>query len=61
MLIVDSGLGLKDYLSRTYLITLLDALERMKAAIGDNDAIHDDSASSAYVENFALGICNGRQ
>ncbi|KZT75101.1 DUF605-domain-containing protein [Daedalea quercina L-15889] len=42
--------------SRTYLVSLLDALERMKTAIGDSDAIHDESASSAYVENFALKV-----
>ena len=42
--------------SRTYLIGLLDALERMKSAIGDNDAVHDESAASAYVENFALKV-----
>lgn len=42
--------------SRTYLISLLDALERMKSAIGDNDAVHDESAASAYVENFALKV-----
>ena len=42
--------------SRTYLIGLLDALERMKSAIGDNDAVHDESAAGAYVENFALKV-----
>lgn len=42
--------------SKTYLISLLDALERMKSAIGDNDAVHDESAASAYVENFALKV-----
>ena len=28
----------------------------MKTAIGDNDAVHDESAASAYVENFALKV-----
>ncbi|TFY63136.1 hypothetical protein EVJ58_g3422, partial [Rhodofomes roseus] len=46
----------KATVSRAYLINLLDALERLKSQIGDNDAVHDESAASAYVENFALKV-----
>ncbi|KAH9937210.1 Vta1 like-domain-containing protein [Fomitopsis serialis] len=42
--------------SRKYLFNLLDALERLKVEIGDNDAVHDEFAASAYVENFALKV-----
>ena len=31
----------------------------MKTEIGPNDAIDDESASSAYVENFALRVFAG--
>ncbi|KAI0348357.1 DUF605-domain-containing protein [Trametopsis cervina] len=50
------SLKLKDTNARSFLFDLLGALERMKAEIGPNDAIDDESASSAYVENFALRV-----
>ena len=42
--------------ARPFLFALLDLLERMKAELGQNDAIHDEAASAAYVENFALRV-----
>jgi vacuolar protein sorting-associated protein VTA1 len=53
-----NGIALKskDPASRNFLATLLATLEKMKEAIGPNDAIDVESASSAYVENFALHI-----
>ncbi|KAI0686809.1 Vta1 like-domain-containing protein [Cytidiella melzeri] len=50
------SLKLKDSNSRKFLFDLLGTLERMKAEIGPNDAIENESASSAYVENFALRV-----
>ncbi|KAF7799279.1 hypothetical protein EIP86_010511 [Pleurotus ostreatoroseus] len=50
------GLKLKDHASRAFLLDLLELLERMKTEIGQNDAIEDDAASAAYVENFALRV-----
>lgn len=50
------ALKLKDNAARNYLFDLLGVLEKMKAEIGSNDAIEDESASSAYVENFALRV-----
>ena len=52
------GINLKtrDAASRVLLLALLDALEQTKKEIGPNDAIYNESASSAYVENFALKV-----
>ncbi|KAF9567013.1 DUF605-domain-containing protein, partial [Agrocybe pediades] len=52
------GIGLKarSTAARDALFALLGNLERLKADIGHNDAIDIESASSAYVENFALKI-----
>ncbi|KAG1754875.1 Vta1 like-domain-containing protein [Suillus paluster] len=50
------NLKAKDTASRTLLLNLLNALERLKAQIGPNDAIHIEAASAAYVENFALRV-----
>lgn len=50
------SLKLKDSAARTFLFELLGLLERMKTEIGPSDAIDDGSASSAYVENFALRV-----
>ena len=52
------GINLKtrDAPSRDLLLALLGALEQTKNEIGPNDAIHIESASSAYVENFALKV-----
>lgn len=50
------SLKVKDTPSRVFLLDLLDLLERMKAEIGPNDAIDNESVASAYVENFALRV-----
>ncbi|GJE99635.1 Vta1 like-domain-containing protein [Phanerochaete sordida] len=50
------ALKLKDNAARMFLLHLLEALEKMKSEIGPNDAIDDELASSAYVENFALRV-----
>lgn len=42
-----------------YLLTLMDTLEDLKAKLADNDAVTNDAASSAYVENFALKVFVG--
>lgn len=39
-----------------FLFDVLSLLERMKTEIGPNDAIDDEAAASAYVENFALRV-----
>lgn len=38
----------------TYTTNLMDRLERWKADNTGNDAVHDDMAAQAYVEQFAL-------
>lgn len=50
------SLKAKDNASRMLLLHLLDALEKLKKEIGPNDAIDLESASAAYVENFALKV-----
>ncbi|KAG2156635.1 Vta1 like-domain-containing protein [Suillus bovinus] len=50
------NLKAKDAASRTLLINLLNALERLKVEIGPNDTIDSEPASAAFVENFALKI-----
>jgi len=46
----------KDASSRQLLFSLLDLLEKMKKEIGPTDAIDNEAASCAYVENFALRV-----
>ncbi|KAJ3846149.1 Vta1 like-domain-containing protein [Lentinula lateritia] len=53
---VGISLKAKDNASRTLLLELLDVLEKLKREIGPNDAIDTESASAAYVENFALKV-----
>ncbi|KAI0715342.1 Vta1 like-domain-containing protein [Earliella scabrosa] len=53
------ALKLKDSAARHFLFDLLGLLERMKTDIGPNDAVHDEPASAAYVENFALQVFAG--
>ncbi|KAI0095044.1 Vta1 like-domain-containing protein [Irpex rosettiformis] len=53
---IGISLKVKDNNARTFLFDLLDILEKTKSEIGPNDAIDDESASSAYVENFALRV-----
>lgn len=50
------NLKAKDAASRTLLLNLLNALERLKVQIGPNDTIDSEPASAAFVENFALKI-----
>jgi vacuolar protein sorting-associated protein VTA1 len=38
--------------------TLMDKLEKFKSANATNDAVHDDVAAQAYVEQFALETLN---
>ncbi|OAV91714.1 hypothetical protein PTTG_07266 [Puccinia triticina 1-1 BBBD Race 1] len=45
--------------SREFLMRLLDLLEQAKAQLSDNDAITNNLAATAYVENFALKIFEG--
>ncbi|KDQ63199.1 hypothetical protein JAAARDRAFT_29215 [Jaapia argillacea MUCL 33604] len=42
--------------SRSYLLSLLTLLESFKASLGSNDAIENEPASVAYVENFGLKV-----
>ena len=53
------ALKLKDSAARRFLFELLGLLERMKADLGPNDAVHDEPASAAYIENFALRVFAG--
>ena len=50
------SLKAKDSASRDVLFALLGTLERMKKEIGPNEAVDNESVSSAYVENFALKV-----
>ncbi|KAL8277954.1 hypothetical protein RQP46_009586 [Phenoliferia psychrophenolica] len=49
-------LGSQDSESNAFLFALMDKLEVMKAELSTNDAVTDDAAAAAYVENFALKI-----
>ncbi|RDX50470.1 DUF605-domain-containing protein [Lentinus brumalis] len=53
------ALKVKDSAARHFLFDLLGLLERMKTDLGPNDAVHDEPASAAYVENFALRVFAG--
>uniref|UniRef100_V5EWA6 Vacuolar protein sorting-associated protein VTA1 n=1 Tax=Kalmanozyma brasiliensis (strain GHG001) TaxID=1365824 RepID=V5EWA6_KALBG len=48
-----------DTAAKMYLLTLMDTLESLKAKLADNDAVTNDAASAAYVENFALKVFVG--
>ncbi|ORY24765.1 Vta1 like-domain-containing protein [Naematelia encephala] len=39
-----------------WLMSLLDALEQMKALLGSNEAVTNEAAGAAYIENFALKV-----
>ncbi|KAM0746616.1 DUF605-domain-containing protein [Meredithblackwellia eburnea MCA 4105] len=49
-------LGPKEQESNQFLFTLMDKLETTKTELASNDAVSNDIAASAYVENFALKI-----
>ncbi|KAJ7446490.1 Vta1 like-domain-containing protein [Mycena galericulata] len=53
---VGIALKAKDPASRNFLFELLGTLEKMKEEIGPTDAIDIESASAAFVENFALRV-----
>ncbi|KAK2461541.1 hypothetical protein APHAL10511_006004 [Amanita phalloides] len=46
----------KDPSSRQFLFALVDLLERMKKDLASSDAIDNEAAGCAYVENFALRV-----
>ena len=52
--ILQKGLHTESDECMAYTTTLMDKLERWKAENTANDAIHDDMAAQAYVEQFAL-------
>ncbi|PWN53156.1 DUF605-domain-containing protein [Violaceomyces palustris] len=54
---ISSGLDSKQ--SKLFLLDLMDSLEAQKAKLSSNDAVTDDAASCAYVENFALKVFVG--
>ncbi|KAH8835494.1 Vta1 like-domain-containing protein, partial [Flagelloscypha sp. PMI_526] len=53
---VGISLKSKDPAGRELLFTLITKLEQMKAEASPSDAIEQEAASSAYVENFALKV-----
>lgn len=53
------ALKVKESSARHFLFDLLGLLEKLKNDIGSNDAVHDEPASAAYVENFALRVFTG--
>ncbi|EPQ60342.1 DUF605-domain-containing protein [Gloeophyllum trabeum ATCC 11539] len=64
----QTGIALKSKApaARTYLFALLSLLEKMKAEVvntlgkaGGADAVEDEAASAAYVENFGLRVFEG--
>lgn len=52
--ILAKGLHTADDECMTYTTTLMDKLEQVKADQAGNDAITDDVAAKAYIEQFAL-------
>jgi uncharacterized membrane-anchored protein YjiN (DUF445 family) len=51
--ILQKGLHTESDECMTYTTNLMDKLEKTKAEQATNDAIHDDMAAQAYVEQFA--------
>lgn len=52
--ILQKGLHTENDECMTYTTNMMDKLERWKADNSTNDAVHDDMAAQAYVEQFAL-------
>lgn len=52
--ILNKGLHTESDESMTFTTTLMDKLEQFKLDNATNDAVHDDVAAQAYVEQFAL-------
>jgi vacuolar protein sorting-associated protein VTA1 len=42
--------------NRSFLAALLTMLESLRSSVGSSDAVTVESASSAYIENFALKV-----
>ncbi len=53
---ISESLKAASVLNRNFLAALLTLLESLRATLGSSDAIAVESASSAYVENFALRV-----
>ncbi|GAA5937287.1 Vta1p [Sporobolomyces koalae] len=49
-------LGVKSSESQNFLLELMDRLETMKAEHQENEAVTEDAAAAAYIENFGLRI-----
>lgn len=49
------GLKVRSKEGRSFLIDMMDSLEKMKLQLGDTDALGDE-AGQAYIENFALRV-----
>jgi vacuolar protein sorting-associated protein VTA1 len=56
--ILSKGLHNGDNETLQYTTNLMDKLEQIKAENATNDAIVDDTAGQAYVEQFALETFN---
>ncbi|KAI9883688.1 MAG: hypothetical protein M1823_004546 [Watsoniomyces obsoletus] len=56
--ILSKGLHLADGECTSYTTKLLEKLEQMKAQHADNDAIMDDVAGQAYMQQFGLEVFN---
>ena len=53
-MILNKGLHTESDECMTYTTTLMDKLEQFKSENEGNDAVHDDVAAQAYVEQFAM-------
>jgi vacuolar protein sorting-associated protein VTA1 len=53
-LILNKGLHTESDESMSFTTALMDKLEKFKLDNATNDAVHDDVAAQAYVEQFAL-------
>lgn len=56
--IIGKGLHTSDEESLQYTTTLMDKLEQVKSEYAENDAVTDNVAGQAYVEQFGLEIFN---
>ncbi|KAL2007909.1 hypothetical protein VTN00DRAFT_7891 [Thermoascus crustaceus] len=56
--IIEKGLHMSDEESLQYTTNLMDKLEQFKSENSDNDAVTDNVAAQAYVEQFGLEVFN---
>ncbi|KIW07851.1 uncharacterized protein PV09_01766 [Verruconis gallopava] len=56
--ILNKGLHTESNECMAYTTTLMDKLETFKNENADNDAVHDDVAAQAYIEQFAQDVFN---